>query len=201
MTITMTTMLMVANGTDDDDEDSDDDDDDAEKGGNGGNRFDILEKAIADMGNNNFNCMRAIGVMLKNATQELQKANANVDELNGIVKAQKEEIAELREMIEDFGDSTPGPKSLSNARAVERRFHKGEDADITKARETEVPENAVSMSKNRGVIAELLDQATFAKGGYDEEFSKACTSFEASHTLPANIIKRMKEEFNVTIVA
>lgn len=185
----------------DDDDDVDDDDDDAEKGGNGGNRFDILEKAISDLGNNNFNCMRALGVMLKNTTQELQKANSNVDELNKIVKAQKDEIAELREMIEDFGDSTPGPKSLSNARAVERRFNKSEDVDITKARENEVPENAVSMSKNRNVVAELLDQATFAKGGYDEEFSKACTSFEASHTLPANIIKRMKEEFNVTIVS
>ena len=46
---------------------------------------------------------------------------------------------------------------------------------------------------------ELLDQATFAKG-YDEEFSKACTAYEAVHTLPANIIARMKNEFGVEIV-
>ena len=55
------------------------------------------------------------------------------------------------------------------------------------------------MTTNHREIAELLDQATFAKG-YDEEFSKACTAYEAVHTLPANIIARMKNEFGVEIV-
>jgi hypothetical protein len=55
------------------------------------------------------------------------------------------------------------------------------------------------MSKNPNQVAELLDQATFAKG-YDEEFSKACTAFEAVHDLPSNIIARMKNEFGVEIV-
>ena len=55
------------------------------------------------------------------------------------------------------------------------------------------------MSKNPRAVAELLDQACFAKG-FDEEFSKACTHFEAQHTLPANIIARLKNEFGYEVV-
>ena len=55
------------------------------------------------------------------------------------------------------------------------------------------------MSKNTNAVAELLDQATFQKG-YDEEFSKACTCFEAQHSLPANIIQRIKSEFGYEII-
>ena len=178
----------------------DDDDNETEKGGNGGNRFDILEKAIAELGTNNFNCMRALGVMLKESGNELKKAQETIDELSDIVKSQSDEISELRGMVEAFGDSTPAPKSLSNARAVERRFAKANDNELEKGGQPEVPENAISMSRNKAIVSELLDQATFAKGGYDEEFSKACTLYEASHTLPKNIIERMKKEFNVTIV-
>ena len=178
----------------------DDDDNETEKGGNGGNRFDILEKAIAELGTNNFNCMRALGVMLKESGNELKKAQETIDELSDIVKSQSDEISELRGMVEAFGDSTPAPKSLSNARAVERRFAKANDNELEKGGQPEVPENAISMSRNKAIVSELLDQATFAKGGYDEEFSKACTLYEASHTLPKNIIERMKKEFNITIV-
>ena len=178
----------------------DDDDNETEKGGNGGNRFDILEKAIAELGTNNFNCMRALGVMLKESGNELKKAQETIDELSDIVKSQSDEISELRGMVEAFGDSTPAPKSLSNARAVERRFAKANDNELEKGGQSEIPENAISMSRNKAIVSELLDQATFAKGGYDEEFSKACTLYEASHTLPKNIIERMKKEFNVTIV-
>ena len=189
-----------ANGGDEEDDEDDEDDDETEKGGNGGNRFDVLEKAISDLGTNNFNCMRALGVMLKESNNELKKAQATIDELSDIVKSQSDEISELRGMVEAFGDSTPAPKSLSNARAVERRFAKANDNELEKGGQSEVPENAISMSRNKTIVSELLDQATFAKGGYDEEFSKACTLYEASHTVPKNIIERMKKEFNVTIV-
>ena len=174
--------------------------DDAEKGGNGGNRFDILEKAISDLGENNFNCMRALGVMLKANEAKFEKAQSTIDELTEIVKAQSEELDNLREMVEDFGESTPAPKSLSHARAVERRFAKANENDFEKGGDKEAPENAVSMSRNKRILSELLDQATFAKG-YDEEMSKACTMYEASGVLPENVIKRMKDEYGVSIIA
>ena len=99
-----------------------------------------------------------------------------------------------------LGSEVPAPKSLSHARPVERAFAKADDNDITKGGvPDEKKENVFSMTTNHREIAELLDQATFAKG-YDEEFSKACTAYEAVHTLPANIIARMKNEFGVEIV-
>ena len=55
------------------------------------------------------------------------------------------------------------------------------------------------MSKQPHVVAEILDQATFAKG-FDDEFSKACTAFEANKALPANIIARIKNETGIEIV-
>lgn len=180
---------------DDDDEEDVDDEKGVEKGGN---RFDSIEKAISQLGDKSFNCMRALGVMLKDTSNELKKSRTQIDEMNEIIKGQSEEISELREMVEAYGDSTPAPKSLSHAHAVERRFNKADENDF--GAESKGNENTVSMSRQRGVVSELLDQATFAKGGFDEEFSKACTTFEASHVLPKNIIQRMKNEFNVTIV-
>ena len=91
------------------------------------------------------------------------------------------------------------PKSISAARPVERQFAKAEDTDITKGGQGKAKSNAISMSKNPHAVAELLDQATFAKG-FDDEFSKACTAFEANKALPANIIARMKNEYGVEIV-
>ena len=167
----------------------------------GGNRFDRIEKAIATSHQINSKYIRALGVMIKDASQKLDAAAERENELRDIIKAQDETISMLSEKMEEYGNFTPAPKSLSHARPVERVFQKANDADITKADDTENSEfnNAISMSKQPAQVAELLDQATFAKG-YDEEFSKACTAFEAVHMLPSNIIARMKSEFGVDIV-
>lgn len=167
-------------------------------------RFDAIEKAINDSRNSSIQYIKALGVMLKDSTNKLEKAQeslelsqSRIDELNELVKAQEETIGELSSRIESFGAGGAVPKSLSHARPVQRTFTKGLETDIEKAQE-ENP-NAISMSKNPRAIAELLDQACFAKG-FDEEFSKACTHFEAQHTLPANIIARLKNEFGYEVV-
>ena len=171
----------------------------------GGNRFDRIEKAIAASHQINSKYIRALGVMVKDSTQKLEKAtealdlaNERINELMEINKAQEETISILSEKMEEFGNFTPAPKSLSHARPVERTFSKGHDIDIMGG-ESQPNSNVVSMSKNPNQVAELLDQATFAKG-YDEEFSKACTAFEAIHNLPSSIIARMKNEYGVEIV-
>lgn len=166
----------------------------------GGNRFDRIEKAIAASHQINSKYIRALGVMIKDASQKLDAAAERENELRDIIKAQDETISMLSEKMEEYGNFTPAPKSLSHARPVERMFQKANDSDITKGNDTEDGFTAaVSMSKQPAQVAELLDQATFAKG-YDEEFSKACTAFEAVHALPSNIIARMKNEFGVDIV-
>ena len=190
---------------DDEDDEGDDDDDDegykkVKKGGE--NRFDMLEKAIADAHESNVKYLKALGVMLKDSANKLEKAEQSlinaqdeIKSLNDIVKAQADTIGELSGRIESFGAGGAVPKSISHARPVDR-FTKGEQTDIEKGGEGS---KVLSMSKNANAVAELLDQATFMKG-YDEEFSKACTCFEAQHSLPASIIQRIKNEFGYEIV-
>ena len=162
-------------------------------------RFDRIEKAIGASHSMTSKYIRALGVMIKDASMKLDAAAQRNDELEGIIKAQSDEIASLSERVEMLGSEVPAPKSLSNARPVERQFAKAEDSDITKGGAPANKKNVFSMSKNPNQVAELLDQATFSKG-YDEEFSKACTAFEAVRDLPKNIIARMKNEFGVEIV-
>ena len=176
--------------------------DDTEKGvkkADDADRFDRIEKAIGASHSMTSKYIRALGVMIKDASMKLDAAAQRNDELEGIIKAQSDEIAALSERVEILGSEVPAPKSLSNARPVERQFAKAEDADITKGGAPAPKKNVFSMSKNPNQVAELLDQATFSKG-YDEEFSKACTAFEAVRDLPKNIIARMKNEFGVEIV-
>lgn len=192
-----------------DEPEADEDDDDAEveeakkgkmkKGGDGGNRFDRIEKAIAASHQINSKYMKALGVMIKDASQKLEAAAVRETELLDIVKAQDETISVMSEKLEAFGSEVPAPKSISAARPVERKFAKAEDNDITKGGQGKPRGNQVSMSKQPHVVAEILDQATFAKG-FDDEFSKACTAFEANKALPANIIARIKNETGIEIV-
>lgn len=181
------------------DEEDDDDSEDKVKKARGGDRFNRIEKAIAASHHINSKYIRALGVMIKDASQKLDAAAEREMELKDIIKAQDETISILSEKIEEYGNYTPAPKSLSHARPVERTFAKAKDNDFTQNEHGAGNPNAISMSKNPNQVAELLDQATFAKG-YDEEFSKACTAFEAVHNLPSNIIARMKNEFGVEIV-
>lgn len=169
------------------------------KGGVSGNRFDRIEKAIATSHQLNSKSIRAVGILIKGMMNDFHAIAAENAELKELVKGQSEELNELREAINEFGAQVPARKSVTAARVVERQFNKGMEADLEKGDSGSGNSNAVSMSRNPGVIAELLDQATFAKG-YDEDFSKACMSFEATKTLPANIIKRLKTEFNVEVV-
>ena len=188
-------------------EENEEDDDDAQKGcggkmkkgGEGGNRFDRIEKAMATSHQITSKYIKALGVMIKDASQKLEKAAERETELLDLVKAQEDTISALTEKIEQFGSEVPAPKSLSAARPVERQFAKGnEEDDLNKGGEGR-KSNQVSMSRQPRLVAEILDQATFAKG-YDAEFSKACTTFEASKTLPASIIARVKNECGYEIV-
>lgn len=191
--------------TDEADEEEEDDDvkeakkGDVKKGGDGANRFDRIEKAIATSHQINSKYIKALGVMVKDVAQKAAAIMSENTELKEIVKAQEDTISVMSEKLEAFGSEVPAPKSISAARPVERHFAKAEDADITKGGQVKSKGNQVSMSKQPHIVAEILDQATFAKG-FDDEFSKACTAFEANKVLPANIIARIKNETGIEIV-
>jgi len=186
-------------------EDEEDDEDAEDKKGkkvqksDGGNRFDRIEKAIATSHQINSKYIKALGVMVKDASQKLESAAARENELLDIVKAQDETISVMSEKLEAFGSEVPAPKSLSSARPVERQFAKSNDNEFGNEGKTKSNPNQISMSKQKNVVAEILDQATFSKG-FDDEFSKAVTHFEATKSLPASIIARIKNEFGYEIV-
>lgn len=191
-----------------DDDDSDEDDTEEEKTDvkKGGifDRFNRIEKALATSHFNNAKYIKALGVMVKASNDSLEKAinslelaNQKIDELNSINKAQEETISELSQRIESFGNGVPMPKSVRHAAPVERNFNKGNENDFEKGGNGNNG-NIISIS-NKPAISNILDQATFAKG-YDDEFSKACLNFEATGNLPANIISRLKTEYNISIV-
>lgn len=166
----------------------------------GVNRFDRIEKAMTASHQINAKYVKALGMMVKDVSQKLEDIAEREEELLDIIKSQEDTISSLEERLEEFGSSVPTPKSLSAARPVERIFAKGYDDEFGVEREFGGRKNnQVSMSKQANVVAEILDQATFAKG-FDDEFSKAVTHFEASKTLPSNIIARIKNEFGIEIV-
>lgn len=169
------------------------------KKGGEGNRFDRIEKAIATSHQINSKYIKALGVMIKDASQKLEAAAQRENELLDIVKGYEDTISDLSEKLERFGSEVPAPKSISAARPVERQFAKGDEEDDLNKGGDGRKDNRVSMSKQPAVVSEILDQATFSKG-YDAEFSKACTTFEASKVLPANIIARIKNEFGIEII-
>ena len=187
--------------TEDDEVDEDVDDDETEKAQIFG-RFERIEKALATSHLNNARYIKALGVLVKDQSQNLNKAidalniaNDKIDELSEINKAQTDEISALRTQLEAYGNATPAPKSVRHVAAVERNFAKSQQDEFN-----ETPKNANQVSKaDKATVLDVLDQATFAKG-FDAEFSKATTDYEASGFLAPQTIGRLKTEFGIEIV-
>lgn len=183
------------------DAEEEDDEDNAQKAQIFG-RFDRLEKAMAISHLNESKYIKALAVMVKAQSDDLSKAidslnlaNDKIDEQNEVIKAQTETISVLQERLEEFGSGVPAPKSVRHSNPVERTFGKGQDNDFEKGGDGT---NKISI-KNRAAVSEVLDQATFQKG-FDNEFSNACTAFEASGTLSSNVITRLKTEYGIEII-
>lgn len=167
-------------------------------------RFNRLEKAMTIAHLNTEKYIKALGVMVKASQQDLVKAidslelaNEKIDEQNDVIKAQQDEISSLSQRLESFGSMTPAPKSLRHSHAVERSFGKAQENDIEKGGCGRNGMQQVSM-RNKAQVSEILDQATFAKG-FDNEFSQACTAFEATGMLDQSIVNRVRNEFNIEI--
>ena len=133
---------------------------------------------------------------LEKAVESLELANAKIDEQADIIKSQQDEISSLSQRLEAFGSVTPAPKSLRHSNPVERTFGKAQENDFEKGGNSRYQQVSI---KNKAVVSDLLDQATFSKG-YDDEFSKACIAYEATGMIDQPIINRMKSEFGVEIV-
>lgn len=196
-------------GDEDEDETEDETEDEDEKPIKKGNvieRLGRIEKALATSHLTTSKYIKALGVMLKDSSDKLQKASetielakTKIDEQTDIIKGQEQTILALTEQIEEYAQGGAVPKSKRHAAPVERNFNKGNDDELNKGQDNgQMKENQVSIA-NKRLVAEILDQATFQKG-FDDEFSKACVGFEATGKISDNVISRLKAEYGIEIV-
>ena len=187
-------------------EESEDEDKPIKKGATNsiGMKFERIEKAIAASHNSQSKYVKALGVMVKAQSIQLEKAQESlnlalqtIEEQNEVIKGYKNEFDSLNVQLAEMGSTVPAPKSVRHAAPVEKVFSKGMEDEL-RGGDNRLAKNQVHIN-NRAAVAEILDQATFAKG-YDEEFSKACTAFEAGADLPSSVIARIKNEYGIEIV-
>lgn len=192
--------------TDDDSEDDNEERKTEVKKGNVIERLGRIENAIAISHLTQSKYIKALGVMLKDSSNKLQKASetielakSKIDEQAEIIKGQEQTILALTEQVEEYASGGAVPKSKRHAAPVERQFNKGYEDELDKGRENGgLKENQVSI-KNKRLVSEILDQATFQKG-FDNEFSQACVGFEATGRVSDNVISRLKAEYGIEIV-
>lgn len=125
---------------------------------------------------------RAIGVLVKSVLDENVILKAQAEEQSALIKAQGETLNEtnalikaMSEKMDSFG-GIPDPRK-SIVKAAAERF-----TPAPSGTQPAAGANILSKSRNKNVIADILDKATFAKG-FDEEMSKACTAFESTGEL------------------
>ncbi|MDA7514151.1 hypothetical protein N8508_00020 [bacterium] len=107
-----------------------------------------------------------------------------------ILKGLGEQIASLQDSIDNIGKQSAGRKSVG-AQGIER-FEKAEG-------ETE-NDKVVSCSKDRGRMLDLMDEVTFAKGGFDNEMSKAMGYYEANGVINTATAVRIEKETGYRVV-
>ena len=105
--------------------DDDEDEDDDTKKAVTLQHFNAIEKAIAIQKVSTEKYIKALGAIMKDVNNNLQKAESRENELLDLIKAQDEQISSLQDQIENFGNISQGRKSMTNARAVDRQFSKG----------------------------------------------------------------------------
>lgn len=140
---------------------------------------------------------RALGVLVKGVLDENQILKGHIENQNVVFKSQLELIENQTELIKGLVDKIEAFSEVPNARKSITKSHV-ERFNNESENKIEKGSNTLSISKNKNQILDILDSKTFAKG-FDEEFSKATTSFESSGSLSATILNRLKTENGITI--
>jgi len=171
-----------------------------------------LEKAISSVQNITSGGFKSIGVVLK-GIYDLQKTqNEKIDSLQDDLQKSLDENAELKEMlekgldsIEELGDSAPARKSLSTAKARDKKFidkkelNKGLNEEDEFEKSEDNGKLNLSVSKHKNVILSKMDGLTFLEKGLDDEMASAMTLFESSGQLTKGaLVKLNKAGINIT---
>jgi hypothetical protein len=156
---------------------------------------DEIVKAIQDSSASNQESVRALATLVKAQMDNTEIIKGKLNRTRKELAETKDTLTKAVDTINQLGGQSTGRKSLTKG-YVERKFDNGDT--LEKGGNSNSGSAVLSQENHKKQICNILDAATFAKG-YDEEFSKATTSFEAGAPLSSNVIARLKTEHGVNI--
>jgi hypothetical protein len=117
-----------------------------------------------------------------------------------LAKSNTDEMSELREKLEAFGEAPVqgGRKSITKG-GGDRKFNKGMGQEDT-LEKAEDGKPIVDVDRAKMQVLNMLDHMTFNKGAYNEIFGGAMCLFEASSVMEPSIQKSLEIEFGVHLV-
>lgn len=137
---------------------------------------------------------KSLAMLIKAQMDDMEIMKARVDRTSRVLKETQEQLQKATQLIKGLSSAPMGRKSITKGYR-DKTFVNTEE-QLEKAEKTPGTFNAAS---DKRAIVNMLDSATFAKGGFDEEFSKALTSFEAGNPLSDNVIARLNSEFGIKV--
>jgi hypothetical protein len=191
---------------DPEEEDRDEEDNEDEKPDGGAKKKKAMKKSVrptlrksitADYIEDESETLEAIGE-LKDMVKSLAVIGKHSYDL---VKSQADEIAELREQIEAFGEAPAGQRK-SVKKAVERNFEKGMGTEDT-LEKSEDGSVRVDVDRCKNQVLNMMDHLTFNKGvngAMNEQMARGMSLFEASGIITPDIQKSIENEFKVKLV-
>ena len=111
--------------------------------------------------------------------------------LGKILKGIEQKMSLLDERIDDI-QTAPMP-SKTVTKTYSKRLEKSLEDELTDG-------VVLSCKSNRKEVLEVLDKAAFEKG-YDPEFGKAMTQFEAGAGISREVVQKIKQRYNVQITS
>jgi len=144
-----------------------------------------------------------VGVIMKGIYDEISLVKGEVNSLRKENEELRDQNEDLKKSIDDLSAELDNPvtkKSVTKATptAREKQFSKGLEDDLNKGNDAQKI-SGISIN-NRKAVLEVLDSAAFSKG-FDAEFAKALTSFEASGRIAPEITSRLRSERGINILA
>jgi hypothetical protein len=152
-------------------------------------------KAINESTSSNTQNVRALAKLVKAQMDATELLKGKMWRQERELRATREDLQKALELVEELSAQPTGRKSITKG-YVDRSF----GADNLEKAGRGNGSATLHVTEHRAAILNVLDAATIAKGGYDEEFAKALMSFEAGSQLSNNVISRLKSEHNVNIV-
>ena len=177
----------VEEGIEDDFDDEDDD-----------NEEEVQTKRVAKSIDPNIKKGIEVSPFLKAVVSDIEKANTETRKVLANVATIVKGLTERIEDLEDTLDKTPRkPKSVIRKSEIANRFEKANDSD-----EEEDGVKSLGLRKDYRKILNTLDELSGINnndGKVDVGFAKAMSTLEATRTLPADIIGRLKKEHQISI--